>query len=90
VFHHKDIFGLDADMYRPERWLDADEERLKAMDTTLDLTFQPGRWQCLGKGIALIELNKVFAEVGNLSPVSLWPLSQGYGCGARIAWEWEG
>jgi len=63
VFRNKEIFGLDADLYRPERWLDADEEKLKVMESTMEMLFAPGRWQCLGKSIALIELNKIFVEV---------------------------
>jgi hypothetical protein len=33
------------------------------METTAELAFSPGRWQCLGKSIAFIELNKVLVEV---------------------------
>jgi cytochrome P450 len=63
VFRNKDIFGSDAETFRPERWLEADEERLKIMESTAELAFSPGRWQCLGKSIAFLELNKVFVEV---------------------------
>lgn len=30
----KDVFGDDADEFRPERWMDATPEQLKAMDRT--------------------------------------------------------
>ena len=63
VFRNKDIFGEDAEMFRPERWLEADEHCLKMMESTAELAFSPGRWQCLGRSIAFIELNKVFVEV---------------------------
>jgi cytochrome P450 len=63
VFRDKTIWGDDANSYRPERWLEADEDRLKLMESTAEILFSPGRWQCLGKSIALIELNKVFVEV---------------------------
>jgi len=63
VFRNKDIFGADADMFRPDRWLEADEEQLKIMESTAELAFSPGRWQCLGKAIAFIELNKALVEL---------------------------
>ncbi len=58
-------FGPDADVFRPERWLEAakDEERLKEMAGTVDLAFGHGKFQCPGKTIAAMELNKVFVEV---------------------------
>jgi cytochrome P450 len=63
VHHSKAIFGEDADMFRPERWLEADGEKLRIMQSTVDLVFNYGKWQCPGKSIALIELNKIFVEV---------------------------
>lgn len=64
------IFGPDADVFRPERWLEAEAEdkendgdRLKQMVSTWGLIFKYGKWQCLGKEVALIELNKVFVEL---------------------------
>lgn len=63
VFRNKEVFGDNAEVFRPERWLEADEGQLKLMETTAELAFSPGRWQCLGKSIAFIELNKVFVEV---------------------------
>jgi cytochrome P450 len=32
IHHNKDIFGPDTDVFRPERWLEASEEKLKVMD----------------------------------------------------------
>lgn len=57
------IYGHDAEMFRPERWLEADGEKLKAMERTLQLVFKAGKWQCLGRDVAAIELNKTFVEV---------------------------
>lgn len=57
------VFGNDVDYFRPERWLEADEERKKEMERTMELVFGSGRWGCLGKSIVLVELDKIFVEV---------------------------
>lgn len=58
-----DIWGDDAAEFKPDRWLDASPEKLHEMEATLELVFGYGRWQCLGRNVALMELNKVFVEV---------------------------
>ncbi len=65
LMRDRGTFGPDADVFRPERWLEAaeDEARLKAMSSTVDLAFGYGKFQCLGKTIAAMELNKIFVEV---------------------------
>lgn len=64
VQHNKEVYGLDAETFRPERWLEVkDEEHLRAMNSTWELVFKYGKWQCLGRSVALMELNKVFVEV---------------------------
>lgn len=63
VFRRREIWGDDASEFRPERWLETEPERLKKMESTLELIFSHGRWQCLGRNIALMELNKVFVEL---------------------------
>ena len=57
------IFGPDADVYRPERWLDAPEAQLQRMERNNELVFGYGRFKCLGQVVASMELNKVFVEV---------------------------
>lgn len=58
------VYGSDAEVFRPERWLEVvDEKAARLMEDTVQLCFGYGRWGCLGKGIALMELNKVFIEV---------------------------
>ncbi|KAK0644233.1 benzoate 4-monooxygenase cytochrome P450 [Cercophora newfieldiana] len=63
VLRNKEVFGADADVFRPERWLKADKEKLSLMETVVDLAFASGRWGCLGKGIAMVEMGKVVFEV---------------------------
>lgn len=58
-----EVFGEDAQIFRPERWLKATSDRLSRMQQTLDLIFGYGRYGCLGKPVALLEINKFIAEV---------------------------
>ncbi|KAI0102733.1 cytochrome P450 [Nemania sp. FL0031] len=59
----KDVFGEDADLFRPERWLDISDKKYREMSQVVDQVFGWGRWQCLGKQIALLELNKAIVEL---------------------------
>ncbi|EFQ32001.1 cytochrome P450 [Colletotrichum graminicola] len=63
IFRRQDIWGPDSHLFRPERWLEADAERLRTMEGTLELVFGYGKWQCLGRNVAWMELNKVFVEL---------------------------
>lgn len=72
LHHSKEIFGEDADMFRPERWLEVEGEKLKVMNSTVELVFNYGKWQCPGKSVAVIELNKVFVEVSIASTEENW------------------
>lgn len=57
------LFGPDAIVFRPERWLDVPDAQLQRMERNNELIFGYGRSKCLGQSIALMELNKVFVEV---------------------------
>ncbi|KAI1778288.1 cytochrome P450 [Hypoxylon cercidicola] len=59
----KDIFGPDAELFRPERWLDVDREKHREMTQTVELVFGHGRWGCSGKSVAFLELNKIYVEL---------------------------
>lgn len=81
VAMHRDkrIFGEDADVFRPERWLDeSDRARLDAMKRVHDLEFAHARYLCLGKSIAMMELSKVLFELlrhfdwGLVNPEKPW------------------
>lgn len=65
---HRDkrVYGEDADEFRPERWLlEKDEAKLALMNKTQELIFGYGRYQCLGKPIALMEVGKAVFEASN-------------------------
>lgn len=57
------IFGDDVHLFRPERFIEAGDEHRAEMYKTTELTFGTGRWQCAGKALAFMELNKIFFEV---------------------------
>ena len=71
IHQNRDIFGHDADQFRPERWLvdeekasvspearDREEQRVKEMNGML-LQFGMGSRTCIGKNISLLEIYKV-------------------------------
>lgn len=46
IHHDKGVFGEDADIFRPERWLDEDEERVKNMERC-NFVFGAGSRTCM-------------------------------------------
>ena len=62
------VFGQDANVFRPERWLETPEPQLQEMERSVELIFGYGRFKCLGRSVALVELNKIFVEVCELLP----------------------
>lgn len=66
MHRNKNVYGKDSDVdiFRPERWIEEkDQTKLAAMKNEHNLTFGHGRWQCLGKTIALRELSIVVFEL---------------------------
>lgn len=66
IFRDKDIFGEDAHAFRPERWIEDSSEQIKRRELTLELIFSFGKYRCLGRDVAQMELNKIFVEVSSL------------------------
>lgn len=58
------VYGEYLEVFRRERWLTADKERLKPMHQTVELVFGHGSTKCLGMPKAVMELNKMTFEVG--------------------------
>ncbi|KPM39018.1 hypothetical protein AK830_g7543 [Neonectria ditissima] len=63
IHHSEEIYGKDAKVFRPERWLNADPYRLAAMIRTNELIFGHAKFQCLGKPVAHLELGKTIFEL---------------------------
>lgn len=81
----KEIFGDDAEVFNPDRWLrganeDKDDfkERVRLMKS-LDMTFGRGQRQCIGKHVAEMQIYKLVPGLIRLFDVSLdsKPLSSG-------------
>lgn len=75
IFRRADVWGDDAHEFRPERWLGVPPDKLQQMEGTLELVFGYGRWQCLGRNVALLELNKVFVEVRSTGDVPVFRIA---------------
>ncbi|KAI1114168.1 pisatin demethylase [Nemania sp. NC0429] len=56
-------FGDDAAIFRPERFTEADEESRAEMERLVELGFGYGRFQCSGRPVAFMELNKACFEL---------------------------
>lgn len=76
VGRSKLVWGGDAEVFRPERWLLAEGDELKRMIATVDTTFGHGKYSCLGKPIAMMELHKTIFEVSKLL-CGFWPSFSG-------------
>ncbi|RAH66101.1 cytochrome P450 [Aspergillus aculeatinus CBS 121060] len=61
INRNREVFGEDADMWRPERWL-SDAHSHTIMEKTM-LSFGAGRRMCLGKNIAIFEIKKLTATL---------------------------
>ncbi|KAF4552475.1 Cytochrome P450-like protein 41 [Elsinoe fawcettii] len=59
---NKDVFGEDADEFRPERWMEQDKERLAQMERYF-FPFGLGSRTCIGKNISLLEMGKVVPQL---------------------------
>ncbi|KAL1862070.1 hypothetical protein Plec18167_001150 [Paecilomyces lecythidis] len=62
VHRDKATFGQDADIFRPERWLDSPEAQIKLMDRSM-FQFGGGSRVCTGRHLALIEMNTLLPQL---------------------------
>ncbi|WQF88082.1 Putative cytochrome P450 [Colletotrichum destructivum] len=59
----REVYGKDANAFRPERWFEQDVDKLALMVRTNDLVFGHGKFMCLGKPVAQMELSKTIFEI---------------------------
>jgi cytochrome P450 len=63
LMRNEKVWGADANLFRPERWFEGTAEGIKKKEINAELVFGYGKYQCLGKNVVYMELNKVFVEV---------------------------
>lgn len=63
TFRSPKTWGPDAELFRPERFLEVDHATRVSLERLVELAFGHGRFGCAGKPLAFMELNKVFFEV---------------------------
>lgn len=69
------VWGDAVEEYRPERWIDAEDEHAVQRMEKANLAFGKGRRVCMGQHIAWIEMKKVIPELLTRFDVSfVWPL----------------
>lgn len=90
IMRDKGIFGEDADVFEPGRWLDAQPDKLRQMEGVYGLIFATGTgWECLGKKLAYVELGKVLFEVSNESSDALTQLTCRNSCFSGTTFLWS-
>ncbi|CZT24090.1 related to pisatin demethylase / cytochrome P450 monooxygenase [Ramularia collo-cygni] len=57
-----EVFGLDANTWRPQRWIEKDESADSVPSQDSLMTFGRGSRGCLGKNLALVEAHKYIAS----------------------------
>jgi hypothetical protein len=63
IMMSKNIFGPDAEIYRPERLLECDLAQRVELERTIELAFGSGKWMRAGKLVAFTQMTKVIFEL---------------------------
>ena len=62
IHSNEDLYGDDAAIFRPERWLEADEARRRKLERAF-LGFGSGKRICIGQHIAMLEMKKLIPHL---------------------------
>lgn len=60
--YNTSVFGQDAPIFRPERWIDSSPDRLKEMDNYY-MPFGLGSRTCMGRHISELEMYKLIPRL---------------------------
>ncbi|KAF3343083.1 Protein BOI2 [Verticillium dahliae VDG2] len=63
ILRSKEHWGPDAGIFRPERWLEVGDARKAEMAATLEALFGYGRYKCLGRNVAFMQMSKALPEL---------------------------
>lgn len=81
-----DVWGEDAEEFRPERWLESSDEKLREMNASY-MPFGLGARTCIGKNISLLEISKVIPQLVRRYDVRIGTaVEEGKGLATRCAW----
>ena len=83
VMHYrKDVFGVDADHFVPERWLRMERESVPAFNARIkrmrdaDMSWGGGNRACMGRALGIMEVYKIVATVFSRYEIELENPSQ--------------
>lgn len=60
---NESVYGGDADLWRPERWLEIEEQKRGSEVEKYTLAFGMGSRTCIGKNISLLEVGKLVPQL---------------------------
>jgi cytochrome P450 len=61
--HNQSVYGPDADNWRPERWLEIEEQGRGGEIEKYSMAFGLGSRTCIGKNISLLEMSKLVPQL---------------------------
>ncbi|KAJ4991362.1 cytochrome p450 pisatin [Stagonosporopsis vannaccii] len=85
IHNNTSIFGRDAHVFRPERWLTDNKEERAILDRNF-LAFGNGPRTCIGKNISLLEMSKVIPQIVRKYDFELVPDEKGQKYSWRTRW----